>query len=103
VLLGLGVLGAGGFATFAALGKTKQNQLDNDCRKVAPCTDADLKPMKNMYLAADISAGVGVAALIGAAVVYFTRPTLESQSPSFQVGAVNGVGSSFGVSASQRW
>jgi hypothetical protein len=102
-LLGLGVLGAGGFATFAAMGKTKQNQLDNDCRKVAPCTDGDLKPMKHLYLAADISAGVGLAAFIGAAVVYFTRPTQESSATSFQVGTVDGSRSSFGVSAARVW
>ena len=102
-LLGVGVLGAAGFATFAAIGKTKQNQLDNDCAKVAPCTDADLKPMKTMYLAGDISAGVGAAALIGAAIVYFTRPTVESSPTSFQIGQIGGSGSSFGVSASRSW
>jgi hypothetical protein len=102
-LLGVGVLGAGGFATFAAIGKTKQNQLDNDCMKVAPCTDTDLKPMRTMYLVGDISAGVGAAALIGAAVIYFTRPTVESSSTSFQVGSVGGYRSSFGISASHAW
>ena len=103
VLLGLGVLGAGGFATFAAIGKTKQNQLDNDCVKLMSCTDSDLKPMKSMYLAGDIAAGVGAAAFIGAALVYFTRPTVESSATSFQVGTVGGSRSSFGISASQLW
>jgi hypothetical protein len=102
-LLGLAVVGAGGFATFAAIGKTKQNQLDNDCVKVMPCTDSDLKPMKNMYLAGDISAGVGAAALIGAAVVYFTRPTVESPATSFQVGQIGNSRASFGISASHAW
>ncbi len=104
VLLGVAVVGAGGFATFAAMGKTKQNQLDNDCRKLMPCTDSDLAPMKKLYLVGDISAGVGAAALIGAAIVYFTRPTVESQSSgSFQVGAIGDSLSSFGLSASRRW
>ena len=102
-LLGVGVLGAAGFATFAAIGKTKQNQLDNDCAKLFSCTDADLKPMKTMYLVGDISAGVGAAALIGAAIVYFTRPTVESPATSFQIGQVGASGSSFGVSASRTW
>ena len=102
-LLGVGVLGAAGFVTFAAIGKTKQNQLDNDCAKLFSCTDADLKPMKTMYLVGDISAGVGAAALIGAAIVYFTRPTVESSATSFQIGQVGGTGSSFGVSASRAW
>ncbi len=104
VLLGVGVVGAAGFATFAAMGKTKQNQLDNDCLKVMPCTDSDLKPMKNLYLVGDISAGVGVAALVGAAIVYFTRPTVETENPTaFQVGSVGDALSSFGLSASRRW
>jgi hypothetical protein len=103
VLLGVGVLGAAGFATFASIGKTKQNQLDNDCTKLMTCTDADLKPMKTMYLIGDISAGVGAAALLGAAIVYFTRPTVETPATSFQVGALGDSRSSFGVSASHRW
>jgi hypothetical protein len=103
VLLGLGVLGAGGFATFAAIGKTKQNQLDNDCAKLMSCTDADLKPMKSMYLVGDVAAGVGVAALIGAAVVYFTRPSVDASATSFQVGTLGDARASFGVSASQPW
>jgi len=103
VLLGVGVLGAAGFATFASIGKTKQNQLDNDCVKVMTCTDADLKPMKTMYLIGDISAGVGAAALLGAAIVYFTRPTVETPTTSFQVGTLGDSRSSFGVSASHPW
>lgn len=104
VLLGAAVVGAGGFATFAAMGKTKQNQLDNDCLKVMPCTDADLAPMKKLYLVGDISAGVGAAALIGAAVVYFTRPTVETTSPAtFQVGGIGASPASFGLWASRRW
>ena len=103
VLLGVGVLGAAGFATFASIGKTKQNQLDNDCVKVMTCTDADLKPMKTMYLIGDISAGVGAAALLGATIVYFTRPTVETLTTSFQVGTLGDSRSSFGVSASHPW
>ena len=103
LLLGLGVLGAGGFATFAAIGKTKQNQLDNDCARLMPCTDSDLKPMKTMYLVGDLAAGVGAAALLGAAVVYLTRPTVEAPVSSFQIGTVGGARSSFGLSASQSW
>ena len=103
VLLGVGVLGAAGFATFASIGKTKQNQLDNDCTKLMTCTDADLKPMKTMYLIGDISAGVGAAALLGAAIVYFTRPTIEAPATSFQVGMLGDSRSSFGVSASHLW
>jgi len=103
VLLGVGVLGAAGFATFASIGKTKQNQLDNDCTKLMTCTDEDLKPMKTMYLIGDISAGVGAAALLGAAITYFTRPSVEAPATSLNVGTVGGSQSSFGVSASHAW
>jgi hypothetical protein len=102
-LLGVGVAGAAGFTVFASIGKTKQNQLDNDCLKVKNCTDDDLKPMKRDYLIGDIAGGVGAAALIGAAIVYFTRPTLESSPTSFTVGSVGGSLSSFGISASRAW
>jgi len=44
--------------------------------------------MKQSYLIADISAGVGAAALITAGVIYFTRPTKigGEAMPAFSVG-----------------
>jgi hypothetical protein len=105
-LLGLSIAGAAGFGAFTFLGKSEQNKLENEC---APrCTDADLKEMKRWYTIGDISAGVGVAALLGAGIVYFTRPSRQvdraTAGLSFGVGPVRGsAASSFGLNASRAW
>jgi len=107
-LLVLGIAGAGSFGAFSVLGKSEQTDLEKTC---APnCKDSDLRTMKRWYLIGDVSAGVGAAALIGAAVVYLARPTKEvdraASRMSFDVGSV-GLGSSafgsVGVNASRTW
>lgn len=70
-LLGLGALGAAGFGIFAALGKNKQDSLEERCMPF--CSAEETKPIKTSYLIADVSLGVGAASLITAAVVYLTR------------------------------
>ena len=71
-LLGVGTLGAAGFATFGLLGKSKRSDLESSCEP--DCEQSDLKPMTNMYLLADVSLGVSVASLIAAGVFYLARP-----------------------------
>lgn len=86
LLAGAGV-GLVGFGVFAALGRAKQSHLQNECEP--HCTSSDSAPMKTEYLVGDIALGVGVAALVGAAVVYLTRPRQEPNSTpsvSFSVG-----------------
>jgi hypothetical protein len=57
----VGVLGLGGFAYFGLTGKARESQLDSSC---APrCQQSDADHLRMTYLAADISLGVGVAAL----------------------------------------
>jgi hypothetical protein len=82
-LIGVGALGVAGFATFAALGKSKENDLKDSCGKVG-CSDDQLSPMMTKYLIGDIALGVGAASLIAAGVVYFTRP--EKEVPTTTVG-----------------
>lgn len=82
-LIGVGALGIAGFATFAALGKSKETDLEDSCGKVG-CTDDQLSPMMTKYLIGDISLGIGAASLIAAGVVYFTRP--EKEAPNMTVG-----------------
>jgi len=72
VLLGVAVVGAGSFATFGTIGHSKQNTLDT-CKP--GCKKADVDARDQDYLIGDISLAVGTAALIGAGVSYFTRPT----------------------------
>ncbi len=71
-LLGLGALGVGGFVAFALLGKSEQHELERTCSP--RCTDNDLASMRTRFLVGDISLGVGIAALVGAGVIYLARP-----------------------------
>jgi hypothetical protein len=107
-LVALGVVGLGSFGAFTYLGKKEQDELEQTC---APnCPDERMKSMKLWYAIGDISGGVGAAALLGATIVYFARPTREvdrvASSFSLGVGPV-GVGASrvgsFGLNASRTW
>jgi hypothetical protein len=103
-LMGLGVAGLGSFGVFSILGKSEQSKLEDEC---APsCTDSEIESMKRYFLIADISAGVGAAALIGAGIVYLTRPskpTLDAVS-SIRVGPARaGDWSSLAVSVERTW
>lgn len=104
----LGIAGLGSFGAFAFLGRSEQTKLEDGC---APrCSNGELSRMKRWYTIADISAGVGAAALVGAAIVYLARPThevdRESAKVSLGVGPV-GLGgstaSSVGLTASRTW
>lgn len=107
-LAALGVIGLGGFGAFTFLGKSEQTKAEDGC---APrCSDADLSKMKRWYTIGDISAGVGAAALLGAAIVYLARPTHEvdraSANVTLGVGPVGLRGSatnSVGLTASRPW
>ncbi|MGC4067689.1 MAG: hypothetical protein QM784_24175 [Polyangiaceae bacterium] len=93
-LLGVGVLGVAGFATFGLLGKSKQSDLEKSCSP--DCTDHDLSSMKQKYLIGDIALGVGAASLITAGVLYLTRP--EKESPA-TVGVVPLPGGAAGLAS----
>jgi hypothetical protein len=105
-LVAAGVLGLAGFGVFGGLGRAKQNDLERSCE--SHCTDHDLSLMKTEYLIGDVSLGVGVAALIGAAVVYFTRPEKPRTVSlvSLELGTVGGNaarGRFWGASATMGW
>ena len=104
-LLGLGIVGLGSFGTFSVLGKSEQNKLEDSCEP--HCTNEDLSTMKRWYAIGDISAGVGAAALIGAAVVYLARPSRpidrDSASLSLGVGVRGSTSSPLGLNASGTW
>jgi hypothetical protein len=100
-------LGLGGFAVFGGLGRAKQSDLERSCE--GHCTDHDLSLMKTEYLIGDVSLGVGIAALVGAAVVYFTRPDEKPRTVSLvslDLGTVGGNSSRnrfWGASATMGW
>lgn len=70
VLGGVGVIGIGSFAFFGVTGKSDLDNLKSTC---APsCDPAKLDDAKTKLVIADISLGVGVLALGGAAIVFLT-------------------------------
>jgi hypothetical protein len=75
VVGGLGVAALGSFATFAVLGKSAEHAMDG-CKPYCEQSQAD--KMRLRYLIADISLGVGVAA-IGVSSFLFVR---ASRSPA---------------------
>lgn len=76
ILGGIGIAGMGGFAVLGATTVSKENALRSSC---APeCDDKDARNLKLRYLFADISLGVGAAAIAGATVFYFTRPKAQT-------------------------
>lgn len=75
VLLGVGVLGAGAFASMGLMGKAQEEDLKDVCSP--NCTDHDTLSMRSLYLGADIAAGVGAAAFIAAGIVFLARPSYE--------------------------
>jgi hypothetical protein len=104
-LLGLGVAGLGGFGVFSYMGKSEQDDLERSCSP--ECTSKDREKMERWYLIGDISAGVGAASLVGAAIVYLARPTEQpeqsAESVKLDVGNVGSSFQSFGVNASGRF
>ncbi len=97
-LLVVGVAGLATFGVGAGLGKANQSSLEHSCEP--NCTESQLGPMKTEYLIGDIGLGVGVAALVTTAIVYFTRPREQTRVPTVSFG----VGPTFlSGSATMRW
>jgi hypothetical protein len=72
VLGGVALAGAGSFATFAILGRSEQDDLEQ-CRP--DCDPAALDPMRRDYLVADISLVVAVLAAAGSTVLFLSTPS----------------------------
>jgi hypothetical protein len=97
-LAGVGVLGLGSFAYFGLTASSDLNNLRQTCAPT--CASSDLDAVKQKALFADISLGVGVAALGAAAVVFFTSRSEPSAAALLDVrptpgGAVARVGGRF--------
>jgi len=72
VLGGVGVVGIGLFATFGAIGLSEKSDAEDPATGCAPnCTDDEVSSIRGKFLVADISLGLGVAALGAAVVVAF--------------------------------
>lgn len=86
VVGGVGVLGLGLFATFGGLGLSEKGDLeDNGCGKTKSCTDDDLQPIRTKFLVADISLGIGAAALVGAGIIGIVSLTSSESTSALPV------------------
>ncbi len=70
LLGGLGVVGLGSFTFFAVQGKSSEHTLEKTCKP--NCSGDQVSSVRSKYVVADISLGVGLAALgVGAWLVFF--------------------------------
>jgi hypothetical protein len=75
---GVGALGIGSFALFAVLGSRQQADLEHDCAPT--CRSSQVDSVKTKYLIADLSLGMGLAALGAATYLYVTNRNRKSPS-----------------------
>jgi hypothetical protein len=97
VVGGIGIAGIAGFAILGATGLSQEASLDQRC---APhCSEAELRALRNRYLLADVSLGVGIAGLfVGGYLLFSPSPNDRSaKAPSVVVQA-----SSHGAMATVR-
>jgi hypothetical protein len=82
VLGGVAVLGGGSYAVFSSWGKKDNQVLQEQCAPA--CQQSSVDRVKQRFLVADISLGVGVAALGGAFLAYALRGSSEEPSPEMR-------------------
>ncbi|HEY1537551.1 MAG TPA: hypothetical protein VGF76_26205 [Polyangiaceae bacterium] len=71
---GVALVGAGAFAYFGTSARSRRTELEQVCSP--DCADSDVNSLHTRLIAADVSLGVGVAALLSAAIVYGVRPSV---------------------------
>jgi hypothetical protein len=94
---GVALAGAGAFAYFGASAQSRRTQLEQVCSP--DCADSDVNSLHTRLIAADVSLGVGIAALVGAAIVYGTRPSVPVEQPKLS-GSLSVTPHTLGASAS---
>jgi len=75
---GIGAAGIIAFAAFAGFASFQRDHYEQTC---APnCVDAAVDAVHTNFLVADISLGIGAAALVTGAVLWLTRPSVPARS-----------------------
>jgi len=74
VVGGVGLVALGSAAFFGLRGRADYSNLDDTCGRTRSCPQSDIDAVKTKFTIADISLGVGIAAIGVAAVLYFTHP-----------------------------
>jgi hypothetical protein len=79
----LGAVGIAGFASFGVWGQAQQNSLRTGTMACAPyCTPEQVSPVRTKFLIADVSLGVGIAALAAAGIVALLHPHSAPAKPT---------------------
>lgn len=88
VLAGVGVLGLASFSYFGLTGRSKQQKLEACSPGCDGSRRGEFNDMQRDFLIADVSLGVGVAALAGAGVLFLTasKPSDDRPSASLRLG-----------------
>ena len=82
VLGGVGVLGVGGFILLSANGRSDNNSLAQSCGATGSCQQSSVDHIKRNYVIADVSLGVGIAALGGAVLAYALSGPSQKERPA---------------------
>lgn len=80
VLLGVGAVGIVGFAYFGLTANSEKDDLE--CADDKTCSDDDLSPIRQKYLFADISLGVGIVSLAVGTYLLVTADGKPSAAPA---------------------
>lgn len=88
VLAGTSVAAFGAFAVLGITGDTTKNDLQSTCRP--SCSSSDVNSLETRFVAADIAAGVGALAAVGAITVFLLRPERAAQVPQVGIAPTNG-------------
>jgi hypothetical protein len=79
VAAGVGLAGIGGYALFSQWGRSDNDELS----RCAPnCSEGALDHIRNLYVVADVSLGVGIVALGTAAWLFLSADSHKSPAPS---------------------
>jgi hypothetical protein len=79
-LAGVGLLGVGGYGAFTLKGRADNDALIAGCKP--DCSPTSVHHVRNLYLAADISLGIGVAALLASTYLFFRSDSAEESQRS---------------------
>jgi hypothetical protein len=86
ILFGVGAVGIGGFAYFGLTANSEKDDLA--CADTKSCTDDDLSPIRQKYLFADISLGVGIVSLAVGTYLLVTSGNKSAPAPSEESASV---------------
>ena len=79
---GVNVVSVGGFVLLSSWGRNDNDRLAASCGRTGSCLQSSVDHVKNTYLLADVSLGVGVVALGGALLAYaLNGPRSDERRP----------------------